>query len=45
MRKLFLVSFMLIGLVLNNAHTEEIKSIEINGNNRIRIIRSMDNSR
>ena len=35
MRKLFLVSFILIGLFLNKAHSEEIKSIEINGNNRI----------
>ena len=35
MRKLFLVSFILIGLVLNKAYSEEIKSIEINGNNRI----------
>ena len=35
MRKLFLVSFMLIGLVINKAHTEVIKSIEVNGNNRI----------
>ena len=35
MRKLFLVSFILIGLVLNKAYSEEIKSIEINPQNLI----------
>ena len=35
MRKFFLLSIMLIILIIKNAYSEEIKNIEINGNNRI----------